>query len=88
MEMRAFSAFFILSLLSIAYVSDARKDPGEYWKNIMNGEPMPKAIKDLFNLNSASDFTTGMNHFARDFDTKPNVIIYHTNHVHSEKLKP
>ncbi|KAI3448047.1 hypothetical protein Pfo_004712 [Paulownia fortunei] len=88
MEMRTFSAFFLLSLALFAYVTDARKDPGDYWKSMMNAETMPKAITDLFHQNSASDSNMETDRFVRNFDTKPNVIIYHSHHVHSEKPKP
>ncbi|CAA2998968.1 Hypothetical predicted protein [Olea europaea subsp. europaea] len=78
MNTRTSSVFFLLSLVLISSVIDARKDPGEYWKSIMNGEPMPKAITDRIQ---------DSNHFMRNFDTKANVIIYHS-HVHSAKTKP
>ncbi|KAL6560785.1 hypothetical protein OROGR_004344 [Orobanche gracilis] len=74
----------VLSLLSLAlsaYVIDASKDPGEYWKSVMNGEKMPKAITDLLGQNSASDFSN-TNKFTTNFDTKPNLIIYHSHHDH------
>ncbi|KAI3446092.1 hypothetical protein Pfo_002757 [Paulownia fortunei] len=87
MEMREFSAFFLLSLVSFACITDARKDPRDYWKSKMNGEPMPKAIADLYHQNPASD-STNLDRFVRNFETKPNVIIYHSHHVHSEKSKP
>lgn len=72
---------FLLNQLSS--VIDARKDPGDYWKSMMNDEPMPKAITDLIHHDTAEE----SNHFLRNFDTKPNVIIYHS-HVHSAKMKP
>ena len=28
-------------------VGDGRKDPVEYWKSVMKGEPMPEAIEEL-----------------------------------------
>lgn len=44
----------------------------------MNGEPMPKAIKDLFNQDSELDpkqiHTT---RFAREFNNDPTFIVYH-----------
>ncbi|KAK6120918.1 hypothetical protein DH2020_023825 [Rehmannia glutinosa] len=85
MEMKTFSALFLLSLALFAYVTDARKDPSDYWKDVMNGENMPKAITDLFHQNFDSDSNTKMDRFIRDFDTKPNAIIYHSNHVHSDE---
>ncbi|KAL8540261.1 hypothetical protein ACS0TY_001739 [Phlomoides rotata] len=81
MGTRAFSFIFLLSLLLLAYVSDARKDPGtEYWKSVMDEESMPKAITDLLHQNPTD---TKTERFVRNFETKPNVIIYHSNHVHS-----
>ncbi|KAK6159450.1 hypothetical protein DH2020_006764 [Rehmannia glutinosa] len=70
------------------YTTDARKDPrDDYWKISMNGQPMPKAITDLFDQNSDS---MNLDRFVRNFGTKPNVIIYHSHdhHVHSEESKP
>ncbi|PIN22123.1 hypothetical protein CDL12_05169 [Handroanthus impetiginosus] len=84
--MRAFSTFFLLSLMLFVYVCDARKDPGDYWKSIMNGEPMPKAITDLIHrYNLESDSNMKMDYFIKNFNTKANVIIYHSHHkVHSD----
>ncbi|KAK3022019.1 hypothetical protein RJ639_047409 [Escallonia herrerae] len=103
--MRTFSACFTAFLLfSLAIqLVEARRDPGDYWKSIMNGEPMPKAIKDFLNQDPAasqdsskirerqtSSETIYMDHFVKDFDIKPNVIIYHShmriNHEGEEPL--
>jgi len=43
---------------------------------------MPEAIKDLIEDSQVSE--TGKDRFIRDFDVKPNVILYHT-HVVSMK---
>lgn len=67
-----------------AYVSDARKDPGDYWKSVMVEEAMPKAIQDLLNSNSDTKIDDG---FVRNFDVKPNVIIYHS-HDHTHTAGP
>uniref|UniRef100_A0A5B7CBJ7 Putative Organ specific protein n=1 Tax=Davidia involucrata TaxID=16924 RepID=A0A5B7CBJ7_DAVIN len=99
--MRSISTFFVLfSILLFANLMDARKDPKDYWKSIMKGEPMPKAIEDLVHLDPpASDLsnekkelhtpseTINMNRFIKDFDTRPNVIIYHS-HVKPKDVKP
>lgn len=70
------------------YVTEARKDPSDYWKTKMSGEPMPKAIADILLLNHLSGSTaTGSDHFIRDFKTKPNVIIYHSHHVKNAQAK-
>ncbi|XP_057783075.1 uncharacterized protein LOC131000934 [Salvia miltiorrhiza] len=83
---RAFSASFLLSLLLFSYVCDARKDPGEVWKAVMDEETMPNAIKDLIDEGSSSNSNMKMDRFVRDFDVKPNVIIYHhREHAHTEK---
>lgn len=50
---------------------------GEYWKNMMKGEAMPEAIKGLIH-------EVGKDRFVRDFDVKPNLILYNT-HVTSMK---
>ncbi|KAJ1410800.1 Organ specific protein [Sesbania bispinosa] len=56
---------------------------GDYWKNMMNDQPMPEVIKDLIQVPHLSD--AGKDHFTRDFDINPNNITgYHT-HVVSEK---
>ncbi|GFP95403.1 hypothetical protein PHJA_001684600 [Phtheirospermum japonicum] len=55
----------------------------------MNGEALPKAIRDLFHDQTfASDSNMKMDRFVRNFDTKPNLIIYHSHHhhVHSRNL--
>lgn len=44
----------------------------------MDEESMPKAITDLLRDQSPTE------RFVRNFETKPNVIIYHSNHVHSQ----
>ncbi|KAJ1397592.1 hypothetical protein SESBI_31736 [Sesbania bispinosa] len=50
----------------------------------MKDEPMPEAIKELVEDSRASD--AGKDRFIKDFDIKPNVILYHT-HVVSMKHK-
>uniref|UniRef100_M1AQP3 Organ-specific protein P4 n=1 Tax=Solanum tuberosum TaxID=4113 RepID=M1AQP3_SOLTU len=37
----------LILLFSLALYTDARKDPGEYWRDVMKDEPMPKAIQHL-----------------------------------------
>ncbi|CAK9142584.1 unnamed protein product [Ilex paraguariensis] len=94
-DMRSFPAFILLlSLFLFANLSNARKEPGEYWNSIMNGEPMPKAIKDLLlHQDPASQSTTSetmnLKPFIRDFDSRPSVIIYHT-HIRTPRrvVKP
>ncbi|KAL2231610.1 UNVERIFIED_CONTAM: hypothetical protein Sindi_1755400 [Sesamum indicum] len=66
--------------------TDARKEPGAYWKSVMNGDEMPKAITDLLHhdhqSSSATDLNTERDRFIRNFDTKANVIIYHSHDDH------
>ncbi|XP_027356517.1 uncharacterized protein LOC113865912 [Abrus precatorius] len=82
-----FAVFIVFSLLLVANFSCARKDLGGYWDNTMKGQPMPQAIKDLIGDPQAS--YAGKDRFIRDFDVKPNVILYHTHVVPmKEKHKP
>ena len=65
-----------------AFLIDARSRPGDYWKSIMNNQPMPEAITELLqqDMTSESDetkFSMATNHYVRNFDVRPNVIIYH-----------
>ncbi|KZV47833.1 hypothetical protein F511_40056 [Dorcoceras hygrometricum] len=76
MRKRAFSPFFLLFLISCAYICDARKDGGDYWRHKMNGEPIPKAIKELFNQElDANKIHT--NRFVTDFGNDSSFIVYH-----------
>ncbi|KAK7351842.1 hypothetical protein VNO77_11576 [Canavalia gladiata] len=84
MKPSKFSVFVVFSLLLVANLSYARTDLGDYWKNMMKEQPMPQAIKDLVEDPQASD--SGKDRFIRDFDVKPNVILYHT-HVVPMKQK-
>ncbi|XP_031264164.1 uncharacterized protein LOC116122461 [Pistacia vera] len=85
-EMKSIFAFLIFfSLLLIGCSpSYARKEPGEYWKSLMKEQPMPKAIKDLLHQDSEA---RKIDHFAKDFDVNPNVIIYHS-HSEPKEGKP
>ncbi|KAK7312353.1 hypothetical protein VNO77_36144 [Canavalia gladiata] len=82
-EMKPF--FVVFSLLLVVNLSYARKDMGEYWKNMMNGQPMPEAMKDLL-VQDPQVSDTRKDHFVRDFDIRPNIILYHT-HVVSKREK-
>ncbi|KAK7409839.1 hypothetical protein VNO78_00192 [Psophocarpus tetragonolobus] len=78
-----FSVFVVFSLLLVANSSCARRDLGGYWKNMMKDQPMPQAIKDLV------EDSQGKDRFIRDFDIRPNVILYHTHAVSvKQKHKP
>ncbi|KAK2378135.1 hypothetical protein QL285_078724 [Trifolium repens] len=76
----------VFSLLMVANMSYGRKDLGDYWKNKMNEQPMPEAIKNLIQVpkSLSSDEGKEDHSFNRDFDVHPNVILYHT-HVHEEQ---
>ncbi|KAG4967078.1 hypothetical protein JHK87_032729 [Glycine soja] len=83
-KMKSFAFFVVFSLL-VVNLSYARKDMGDYWKNMMNGQPMPEAIKDLL-VQDPQVSDAVKDHFIRDFDIKPNIILYHT-HVVPNKQK-
>ncbi|XP_061363603.1 organ-specific protein S2-like [Gastrolobium bilobum] len=80
-----FALLVFFFLLLVANLSYARKDQGDYWKNMMNDQPMPEAIRDLL-VQDPKVSDAGKDHFIRDFDIKPNIILYHT-HVVSKKQK-
>ena len=62
--------------------SDGRKDLGKYWGEMMKGQPMPEAIKDLINLGPFEAVEgnkygpTGEQLFVADFDTSPRATVY------------
>ncbi|XP_041015853.1 organ-specific protein P4 [Juglans microcarpa x Juglans regia] len=90
--MKSISAFlllFSLFLLVLVNLSDARRDPGDYWKSIMKDQPIPEAIKGLLHrdLPYASDARENV-HFLKDFDVTPNAIIYHAHVEDKEEKKP
>ncbi|CAL0334151.1 unnamed protein product [Lupinus luteus] len=80
-----FALFLLFSFLLVTNLSYARQHQGEYWKNIMKEQPMPETIKDLL-VQDLQVLDIGKDHFIRDFDIRPNVILYHT-HVVSKKQK-
>lgn len=63
-------------LFQFACVCEARKDPGEVWKAVMDEEAMPKAIEDLIVVDLNSKSGPKMGRFVRNFDVNPNLIIY------------
>ncbi|XP_062093093.1 organ-specific protein P4-like [Humulus lupulus] len=80
---KSFSTFiFVCSIIVLADISDARQDVGEYWKNIMKDQPMPDAIRDLFHDQELPSLSGSIkrDRFVKDFDLRPNVIIYHSSH--------
>lgn len=62
----------------------------------MEGQAMPDVIKDLVsdnqNINLPSSSSSYVddgekdNRFVRDFDIRPNVILYHTTHTHTHDV--
>ncbi|KVI01976.1 Organ specific protein [Cynara cardunculus var. scolymus] len=83
--MKSLSTFvFLFSLVLLARMNDARKGPEEYWRSIMKDEPMPKAIQDVLSEDS-TDKENNRDRFTRDFDTKPNLIIYHSHVMYNQK---
>ncbi|ESW08171.1 hypothetical protein PHAVU_009G024600 [Phaseolus vulgaris] len=76
-----FAIFVVFSLLLlVGSCSCARKDMRGYWKDMMKEQAMPEAIKDLIE-DSEEVSEAGKGRFVRDFDVKPNVILYHTHVV-------
>ncbi|CAN4112340.1 unnamed protein product [Withania somnifera] len=88
--MRSLSIFFLLlSLTLLGYVSDARNGPEDYWKSKMNGDPMPKALKDLLNEDFPTEKNKRDHKFLKDFDMKANIIIYHNDvDIYPKRPKP
>ncbi|KAF5727214.1 hypothetical protein HS088_TW22G00902 [Tripterygium wilfordii] len=86
--MKPICVFFLLfSLLRGATLSNGRKEPGYYWKSIMKDQPMPEAIKNLFQLNP-TPLSEEEGKFVKDFDFGANAIIYHSrDHHKAEKFQ-
>ena len=68
----------------------ARKDVGEYWKSVMNDQPMPESIRDRFDDDQIiAGPSAKSNHFVKEFDVRPSAIIYqmrhHSHHPHHAK---
>nr|GEU59507.1 hypothetical protein [Tanacetum cinerariifolium] len=86
--MRYLSTFlFIFSLVLVAGLNDARNDPEEYWRNVMKDDPMPKTIQDALIQDSSttSDKGNKRDRFTKNFDTKPNLIIYRSHVIYNQK---
>ncbi|MED6185012.1 hypothetical protein PIB30_052929 [Stylosanthes scabra] len=89
MKSSTFALFILFSVLLLVAndVCHGRTDQGEYWKNVMDGQIMPEAIKDLVaedhpQVSSPSNAGKNKNQFRKDFDIKPNVILYHSHLSH------
>ncbi|GLT96937.1 hypothetical protein SLE2022_145280 [Rubroshorea leprosula] len=83
--MKTFAIFIIFSFILLV-LSHARKGHRGYWESILDGEPIPDSIKELFRQDQSSldgdDHSTQMkmDRFIRNFDVSPNLIIYHVAH--------
>ncbi|XP_042489870.1 organ-specific protein S2-like [Macadamia integrifolia] len=90
--MKSVLAFLILSSLFLFTSSvDARKDPSEYWKDVMKDQPMPEAIQDLLSSNPGS-VSPLENQKEKKFNLDKNLysiaIIYHGLDEHKEDKIP
>ncbi|KAK1439841.1 hypothetical protein QVD17_05663 [Tagetes erecta] len=82
--MKSLSTYLLLfSLLLIFGSNEARNSPREYWRSVMNDEPIPKTIQDVLPLEDGGKVNKDI--FIRNFDLKPNLIIYRSHVVYSEK---
>lgn len=52
----------------------------------MKDEPMPKTIQDVLPLGDVKKINKNI--FMKNFDLKPNLILYHTHVVSTEKNHP
>ncbi|KAJ0077124.1 hypothetical protein Patl1_36377 [Pistacia atlantica] len=48
-----FTLSFLLKFKGFASSAEARKDLGEYWKDVMKDKPMPQSIQNLVHVHSA-----------------------------------
>ncbi|KAL8205250.1 hypothetical protein R6Q57_008801 [Mikania cordata] len=67
--------------LNISSTNEATSSPQEYWRSIMKDEPIPKTIQDVLPLEDG--IKVNENTFIRNFDLKPNLIIYRSHVVYS-----
>ncbi|KAJ8767140.1 hypothetical protein K2173_013537 [Erythroxylum novogranatense] len=65
-----FSFLLLSSLLLLVNLNHARREPEDYWRNVMKDQPFPQAIKKLI----AQDQTA----LVKDFNTRSTAIIYHS----------
>ncbi|KAL8238187.1 hypothetical protein R6Q59_019268 [Mikania micrantha] len=79
---KALSVFLIIFFfLLISSTNEATSSPQEYWRSIMKDEPIPKTIQDVLPLEDG--IKVNKNTFIRNFDLKPNLIIYRSHVVYS-----
>ncbi|XP_042507201.1 organ-specific protein S2-like [Macadamia integrifolia] len=80
----------ISSLLLFSNSIDARKDPAEYWKDVMKEQPMPEAIQGLLPSNTGSDAALEKTQnkeqkFNLDLNIQSTAIIYHGHDEHNKE---
>ncbi|MCD9642077.1 hypothetical protein HAX54_028711 [Datura stramonium] len=67
------SPIALIILFSLALYTNARKDPGEYWRAAMKDEPMPEAIQHLMPRSHKEKADCHKS----SFEPRPNVSSYH-----------
>ncbi|CAN4087143.1 unnamed protein product [Withania somnifera] len=93
----------LIVLFSLALYTDARKDPGEYWRDVMKDEPMPKAIQHLMPrshkektdcrkssfepIPNATSYHDDSKLKEADFEPRPNLSSYHDGDVGLKQQK-
>ncbi|XP_057995933.1 uncharacterized protein LOC110664011 isoform X2 [Hevea brasiliensis] len=86
----AFTFFFLLFCLSsFISLNYARKLPEDYWKSVMKDQPIPEAIRGLLVQDPLVASVPGsdkINHFVKDFDTRPIAVIYQSGHDEFTKI--
>ncbi|CBI32571.3 unnamed protein product, partial [Vitis vinifera] len=94
-DMASSLAFFtIFSLLLAGNAIGGRKEPGEYWRDVMKDEPMPKAIQGLLPEDQSSSLSSkkpncqtttearngdDVKPFVGDYEPRPNISAYNEN---------
>ncbi|PIN22125.1 hypothetical protein CDL12_05171 [Handroanthus impetiginosus] len=88
MKSSAFAVAGLLSLALVASITDARKDPGEYWQGVIKNEPIPEAIQGLINKNHPvknndchTISTESKDEFSKELKPRPNLSAYNDNGV-------
>ncbi|XP_055807905.1 organ-specific protein S2-like [Solanum dulcamara] len=71
------SPIALILLFTLALYTNARKDRGEYWREVMKDEPMPKAIQHLMPRSHREKSDCHKS----SFEPRPNVSSYHDDDV-------
>ncbi|KFK36021.1 hypothetical protein AALP_AA4G067600 [Arabis alpina] len=76
MKQQQYLVVFFFVFLMFVNMSEGRVGgvAEEYWKKMMNNQPLPEPIKELL----YNPFRNAQEKFITNFDTKSIVIIYHT----------